>query len=633
MLVSTAAAEARTGDTPDERPAAQSKVVKRSAAKRKQAKRMSQKASARISRRLATTTVLADGFEKGNLASWSATSGPVAVHKGAGRNGGYGLVTPNQATSAFVTKSFASSNTVTASFCYQRQSGGWQSLVKFPASNLAITDDGGGGLHVVQGASWSRLGSFTGTLRAWHCAKVVLDAAADTVTLDVDGKRIASLKKTISPETAVRLGDVDNTQVSGPYLFDDVTIATSAGAAVTPTPTPTPTPVSTPTPAPTPVSTPTPAPTPVSTPTPAPTPVATPTPTPTPVATPTPTPTPTTPSGGNPTGRFYVVGKDIIDPSGKKFFPVGGNIGINGQIGFNYNDSATGHANDAVAWGWNTVRLTVYCSNQTPWISSFGVSNVLREVDAFIAAYTAKKIAVMVECHDLTGKGRHGAIEADLDAFWTQMANRHKNNTYVWFNPANEPLWATSGDFVPLNLRYYNLVRNLGAENLFVADVMNMGQDAGWGGAKRLYDPSMGPALANGRCNVLFGMHAYGGIGGTDAHNAYFSAVHNANLALVVGEAGYTTNGTSTAGDYPSNVNGYQASIAAGRTHGVGVLAWHATHNDAYSLKNSRGPFWESGASGNLSPMGQAFWNLSQNKPNLGAFTGSYKASNCASAQ
>jgi mannan endo-1,4-beta-mannosidase len=332
----------------------------------------------------------------------------------------------------------------------------------------------------------------------------------------------------------------------------------------------------------------------------------------------------------NANGKFYIVGSDIVDPGGNKFYPIGANVGINGQIGFNYNDSAINHAADAAAWGWNTVRLNIYCTTSTPWINTYGYANMLRDTKAFIDAYTAKNIVVMIECHD--GNPDDSTVRAGYDKFWTDIMTSYKTNTYVWANPLNEPYWNQNSSWEPQYQHYYDLIRGLGGENIIVADALNAGNDSGWDGASRLYDANIGPALVNGRCNVLLSLHAYGGMGGDSAHSSFIDAVHAKGLAMIVGEFGYTTEGSSTAGNYAMNVTGTTAVYDVAPGKGVGMLWWNGTHNDKYSLKADNGPFWEQGNSGNLSIPGQKFWNLSHNRPNLGAFTGNYATSNCPSA-
>jgi mannan endo-1,4-beta-mannosidase len=354
---------------------------------------------------------------------------------------------------------------------------------------------------------------------------------------------------------------------------------------------------------------------------------------PAPSPSPTPAPTPVPPVSGNPTGQFYIVGKDIIDPSGNKFYPMGGNVGV--QLAFDWKGVANNHSADAVAWGWNTVRLTLYCSDMASWTSKSqkGYAGLLAQADAIVSEYTGKKIVVMIECHDLTGDEIYtGPIAQQVDQFWTDMAIKYKNNPYVWFNAVNEPAWGDNASWVAIQKHYLDIVRKNGSENIFVADVMNMGQDAGWDGAKKVYDPSMGPQVASGKCNILFSLHAYGGLGGAAEYSSYIDSVQKANMALIVGEFGYTIDGSSTAGDYTSNKRGAEAIFSVAPAKGVGMLWWHATHGDSYSLKSSGGAFYDSGNSGGLSAAGTSFWKVSHSKPNLGAFAGKLAPSNCASA-
>ncbi|MBK7861322.1 MAG: cellulase family glycosylhydrolase [Archangiaceae bacterium] len=342
------------------------------------------------------------------------------------------------------------------------------------------------------------------------------------------------------------------------------------------------------------------------------------------------------------TGRFYVVGSDIIDPEGKKFFPVGANVGT--QLNFDWKGDGMRHSDDALAWGWNTVRLTLACTTSASYTtrSTQGFAALLQRAQSFVNEYTAKKIVVIIECHDLTGtstfEGKMLAsgktVRQEVDDFWVDARERYKSNPYVWFNAVNEPVWANNALWVQLQTHYRDLVRATGAENLFVADVMNMGNDARWDGALRVYDPTMGPVVATDQCNVVFALHAYGGLGGSPEHVTYFDAVRKAGLAMLIGEFGYTLTNTANPGAYVLNVKGATAAFEVAAAKGIGMLFWHATHGDGYSLKASGASFYGDGApSANLSAPGQRLWDLGHARPDLGAFTGSLKASHCPSVQ
>ena len=133
------------------------------------------------------------------------------------------------------------------------------------------------------------------------------------------------------------------------------------------------------------------------------------------------------PGGGTavgPTGHFYIVGRDIVDPDGHRFYPIGANVSVrqgryeNGYT-FNWNGTATGHAAEAQAWGWNIVRANLICvPPPSPTVGELNAG-----IDALIDEYTARKIVVMVECHDVTGKNpsADSAAARALQPFWDRL--------------------------------------------------------------------------------------------------------------------------------------------------------------------------------------------------------------------
>jgi hypothetical protein len=330
------------------------------------------------------------------------------------------------------------------------------------------------------------------------------------------------------------------------------------------------------------------------------------------------------PTQSNP---FYIVGSDIVDPNGHKFYPIGANVGMTGN--FDWKGSGEGHAADAVAWGWNTVRLTIYCTDAysfSTWQSQ-GYPALWEKVDAFVKEYTGKGIVVMIECHDA------GANPTSADRFWTDAANRYHDNPYVWFNPQNEPTWNDNVAWLALQKHYLHLIRDTGAENIFVADVQNSGNDAGWDGARPVYDQIMGPELVKGACNVLFSQHEYGGVDDSIGAAAYWDNVHKAGLAMIVGEFGYRLSSANDPGAYRQNLNGANSVFDIAPKKGVGMLWWHATHGDDYSLKADGSAFYEGGPSANLSPGGQRLWDAGHSAPDLGSFNGNLAQSHCPSAR
>jgi mannan endo-1,4-beta-mannosidase len=384
-------------------------------------------------------------------------------------------------------------------------------------------------------------------------------------------------------------------------------------------------------------------------------------------------------TGSNPTGKFYIVGDKIVDPDGNIYLPIGANVGMHPN-NFDWAGTALGHSTQAQEWGWNTIRLNVECTTAESYsnvTAAAGDTVLLKYIDQVVQEYTAKHIVVIVECHDAQKD------PAQATTFWTDMANKYKDNTYVWFNYANEPDYENQTQWVSDQETWLKTVRSTGAENIFVADTLNAGNDAGWGGTQKVYTPDVGPAVEAGQCNVLFSLHNYGGQANSQdyimrpqVYETYWQNVQAAGLAMIVGEFGMdyrlafqtqsdgsvkvvATDGVSDpakiAGDVYNHVaNGEYATINYANKYGIGMLAWHATFADDYRLAtpingitladgsssgepnfynilNSSGTGLQSGFT--FTQEGADLWKVSHNQPNLGKFTGNYADSNCTSAK
>ena len=146
---------------------------------------------------------------------------------------------------------------------------------------------------------------------------------------------------------------------------------------------------------------------------------------------------PSVPVGPTPTiagGEFQVFGPDIIGPDGRAFIPVGTNM--NGPNSF-FDVATQGKAAGLQQqWGFNTIRLVTClpsgCQGQNQTANN--------DLDGIVAEYTSQHLVVMIEYHQL-GPGEAATAEQIRDAvgFWTDLANRFKDNPYVWFNLFNEP--------------------------------------------------------------------------------------------------------------------------------------------------------------------------------------------------
>lgn len=368
---------------------------------------------------------------------------------------------------------------------------------------------------------------------------------------------------------------------------------------------------------------------------------------------PTPPAPPATASPAPPTGEFRIVGNDIVDPDGNIFYPIGANVavrhgGFEHGYTFNWRGTATDRADDVAAWGWNTIRATVICNSPgTP-----SQAQVDAGVDALIDEYTARKIVVMVECHDVTGKNPTISDPgvAGIYRFMERLAAKYATNPYVWFNVFNEPIERdTAGDveaWLALQRDALARIRALAPTNIFVADIPGYGQ-----AVHTFTGEASVTRLGAGQCNVLYGWHGYGALGSDGQfgrfedwadparsranHAAALQYLVDNDIPVVIGEFGDPlTLEEGTAGLPIWNRNAAKALIDLAPAAGVGLLWWHATGDSnvflTYSLTADRSAPWDKAHSGEgLSPSGRAFWEVSKNKPGGQPFTGDLAASGC----
>ena len=299
-------------------------------------------------------------------------------------------------------------------------------------------------------------------------------------------------------------------------------------------------------------------------------------------------------------GTFSVVGGDIIGPDGKKFVPIGANVGARIKFdcyAFYYcNNSATGHADDALAWGWNMVRLNVV----TDVPSDVTIQETIAGAIALIDEYTAKGIVVMPNSHSVTGTNTPmtDVKYQNINLFWDAILDRYKDNPYVWINYVNEPVTTpvktgidtnseqsdnNSNFWVTLGNQQYQRVRQK-TNNLFVYDLPIWGQQI-----NELALTTTGEEFLQGKQNVVFSWHNYGGALKFDqgwAHGNYndmtqwAQLVKNKNLPVLTGEFGRSSEANTPAWVHG---NGNDVDVSADWTfdtwwnYGFGGLWWHGT--------------------------------------------------------
>ena len=356
------------------------------------------------------------------------------------------------------------------------------------------------------------------------------------------------------------------------------------------------------------------------------------------------------------TGKFYVVGKDIVDPNGKIFYGVGANIvGNPGPAcprlrgGFP-NESAAGNVAKAKQWGWNVVRLNFWsyylnCPNTT-----YTQTDLLNGIDEIVQEYTSQGIVVILGLHE-NFADTGGEITSLSDprytaslSIWPVIANKYKNNSYVWFGTLNEYIHDSGTPFYDLWRQIaeaeYKAIRDTGAENITVHNLPGWGQDI-----NSLTTTTPVSSLVSGKCNVVYDWHDYGASGGSAGETAniaqqlsLLTTVLQRNIPVVIGEYGADSANIEQGGGgtYWDDASVKMISANAAQL-GVSALWWHGVGGSAntnyLNLTTNRMPFYKEGFDGNnLTPYGTLHRNLGLTKPVPKTFTGILKNSNCASA-
>lgn len=356
--------------------------------------------------------------------------------------------------------------------------------------------------------------------------------------------------------------------------------------------------------------------------------------------------------GSAATGRFYVVGRDIVGPDGNLFFPYGGNLAAsikraNGQVDrsytFDFGGTANGHSDDALAWGWNAVRINFVCYRPDAYTDA---EDLERSLAAIVDEYTAKKIVVIAECHDDWGK-MLALTSPELqaaEAFWDLAISAHKDNPYVWLNPYNEQTvnqdTAGQHDYWTQMGRHFVAKRNAaGAENVLV-----MGFPEGGQGASTVAESDVGSGLTRDQCNLVLSWHAFAGNGSDTAqYDTWYQEILARQIALMIGAYGFTVDGSVAYHTSNSNlVTATDLVHSLGKKYGVGAIAWHGTGdaNDTLVFALTSGyqsaataGFWNASKGQGLSELGKKVWDAGHTKPALGTYAGSLAASHCPSAR
>jgi len=338
-------------------------------------------------------------------------------------------------------------------------------------------------------------------------------------------------------------------------------------------------------------------------------------------------------------GSFFVVGADIIDPEGNVFVPVGTNAAIR-VTEYPYvfdggNGGVNGRVDSIKTWGWNTIRASLQCYNETGVPSQ---QEVIDGIDATVNELTEARIVVVLACHDGTGADVevNDEIEVQVRAFWDQVVNRYRDNPYVWFNFFNEPFKTHEPEqWLELHRYYYDRYRNDGVDNVMILDLPIFGQ-----GIDVLAEDPFADELGTS-CNTVLGWHAWGAVSGAQAtvddYLEFSRAATGRGLAVVISEAGVPDPlDAGTAGNPEWNKSGYYAALEVALNSNIGLLWWHGTGDTDsdlyYPLKLDKSGFWSANNSGSLTAAGATFWEYSHRERRDIPFEGDVRDSGCRSA-
>ena len=319
--------------------------------------------------------------------------------------------------------------------------------------------------------------------------------------------------------------------------------------------------------------------------------------------------------------EFTVSGSKIYTPSGAEYVMNGANVGL-------WTDNATATHVNLIKnhWRFNCVRVFLKLANND---ANTNPTDAL--LDKYVNAYTTDtngpKTVVMLEFHDKSGSFyRDGETpsKTDLRNAWIRIANRYKNNPYVWFNIMNEPGGGSNvaQEWYDLHLDMIQTIRAQGAKNIIVCDGQNFASEENNSKANFVTDAgsaalTYGQALrdADPQKRLVFGLHTYVGWNYPASKLLNFvDRVHAKGLPLIVGEYAATTG--NSLGDYDVT-EAARAVFEVSKARKVGKLVWHYWNWDGNALCTS---YW-GGADGgainrtdgtrptNLTWLGERLWD------------------------
>jgi endoglucanase len=172
-------------------------------------------------------------------------------------------------------------------------------------------------------------------------------------------------------------------------------------------------------------------------------------------------------------------------------------LGVNeasGEFGVgNYNFKYAYPGRDRLSWataqGFGIIRVPFLYQNIQASSSARLNEGAMRQLDAVMNECSVQRIVCLLDMHNYGsyylddspgGQGLPGTVgvsNARLANLWAQIANRYKNNSYVWFDLMNEPNKQTALEWVKTDNALAAAIRATGARNKIIF------QGTAWDGA------------------------------------------------------------------------------------------------------------------------------------------------------
>lgn len=293
------------------------------------------------------------------------------------------------------------------------------------------------------------------------------------------------------------------------------------------------------------------------------------------------------------TGKFEIVGKQIFDPDGNEFVPIGANI--NTWVEKPSNSDADVQMIKTI-WNFNIVRVSLHLDPGQYYAHLVPTDALLDSyVNTFTSTSYGKKVVVMFEMHDKSGGYYTDTSTPSLTQLkdtWVKYANRYKNNPYVWFNIMNEPGYertTVSPQWKTTHETCISAIRATGNQNVIVCDgsIFGIERFSPNDGAVTNAQSAIltyGPGLVSKYANLLFSFHVYCPWNNSQSYMTdYVDRVQNAGLALIAGEYG------ALGGENCSNANSLSYFLNVLVPRKVGRLAWHYVGWDGNNIVNGNG--------------------------------------------